>query len=336
MISKWGTIKEDLTLKSKIKQFLMYYIGKFHIYKISEKPIIIFANRRGGSTLIMEMLASQEGTDFIGEPLTLWHFGPFFGCLPHPPLGCFISLSNQEKEILKKFFDALLSGNKRGRNNWNPFRPDYHFFVKRLIVKINCANSIIDFFSEKFDANILYFVRHPFPIALSCMRLGWGNCVQAFLLNDHFCSEIIGEQRAREAWRIWEKGGDFQKYVLEWCLENFYALSQVQKRSWLTITYEELVARTPQVATLLSERFHLPDVDAMKKVINRPSRTSTSESRTEIREQGPCAILERWREKISETDLRQGQDVLDVMNITDYQADLIYPSSRLCHFGPLN
>ena len=88
MIKSWGALKkESLSIKDTLKLIAKQTLGRLCIYKLTEKPIFIFANRRGGSTLAMEMIYSQPGVDCVGKPRNLWRYHPYFNWLPHPPCG---------------------------------------------------------------------------------------------------------------------------------------------------------------------------------------------------------------------------------------------------------
>jgi len=184
----WGSIDEKISVRDKAKALGIFLLGQFHLYRLREKPIVIFATRRGGSTLLMEMIASQPGIDFIGEPLNLWRYRPYFDRLPHPPRGRFISLSQEEARQVRFYFEDLLSGRIKAFNNWNPFHPTWSFRVRRLVVKLFGANTLIDWLAKELDIEVLYFLRHPVAVALSCLGLNWGNDVEAYLQNPIFAS----------------------------------------------------------------------------------------------------------------------------------------------------
>ncbi|MFB6273383.1 MAG: hypothetical protein ABEL51_10870 [Salinibacter sp.] len=106
-------------------------------------------------------------------------------------------------------------------------------------------------------------------------------------------------------------------------------------REWLTLTYEEAIARPDAVSRLLGEDLGLPDVEAISQNVEAPSRTTLADSKQVIQSRGPRALITRWHEDIDEADVEAIQRVLDAFGITGYRADDPFPASELCHFGPL-
>jgi len=333
----WGSIDTRISFQDKAKALAIFFLGRFHLYRLSENPIVIFATRRGGSTLLMEMIASQPGVGFVNEPLNLWHYRPYFDQLPHPPRGRFISLSQEEARQVRSYFEDLLSGRIKAFNAWNPFHPTWSFCIRRLVVKLLGANTLIDWMAEEFDIEVLYLLRHPVPVALSCLGRNWGNDAEAYLQNSYFREQILGSERARFAEEVLSSGTPLEKFVLEWCLENFYPLQVYKERPWwLVLTYEEVISRPKQVSELICSRFGLPNSERMALMVGRPSRTTFfADARETIVKQGPQVMLGRWLKRVPQEELRGIQEILDVLGLWAYQAFSPYPTEALCHFGPL-
>lgn len=136
-------------------------------------------------------------------------------------------------------------------------------------------------------------------------------------------------------WHILKHGTQLQRYVLEWCLENLVPLHLFQQRPWLTVTYEELVVRPKEISELICSRFDLPNPDKMWRVVTKPSRTTTRQSRHLIHKEGPRALIDKWIRKVSKNEMARVQEVLDIFGIWVYEASCPYPDSKVCHFGPL-
>lgn len=282
------------------------------------------------------MIASQPGVDLCNEPLNLWRYRPHFLRLPHPPRGRLISLNAAEGKRLRSYCEDLLSGRIKAFNTWNPFHSTWSFRVNRLVVKLLSANTLIDWFSGEFDIELVYLLRHPVPVALSCLKLNWGNDAGAYLDNPYFREHILGSEKARFAGQVLAKGSPLQKYVVEWCFENLYPLQVYKERSWLVVTYEEIVSRPYPMSELLCSRLGLPDPKRMANTVFRPSRTTLrSESKQAISREGPGALVGKWLERVAPGELQAVQAILDALGIGVYSAQTPYPDAKLCHFGPL-
>ena len=282
------------------------------------------------------MICSQKGVDHVYEPLQLGRHHPHFLRLPHPPLSKFITLDRQEEGLLHDYFQALLSGELRLRNQWNPLGDGFSFFVDRLVVKVLSANALIDWFAQHFDIDVIYLLRHPIPVAASLIKRGSANFAPAYLENPHFCEAHLDPATFRLAQDILASGSTLQKYVLEWCLENLYPLEVCGQREWLTLTYEELVLRPMQISELICARFNLRDPVRMSETADRPSRTTTADSDHRIRSEGPGSLVEQSLQEVGSEEIEGVERLLEGFGVDVYKASSPYPSLAFSHFGALN
>lgn len=284
-----GTLrKQNLTLSDVVRLMGKQVLGRFCVYRLSEKPIFIFSTRRSGSTLLMRMIHTQPGIDYVDEPLNLWRLHPHFRVLPHPPSGMFIKLDDSAQQQLHTYLDDLLSGRRRLRHRGNVLDSNRSFLVNRLVVKNINANTLVEWFSKSFDADIIYLVRHPIPAALSAIKRNWGNMAKDYLESEKFPRIHLDSGMVDFGWQTLKHGTQLQRYVLEWCLENLYPLQLSKDQPWLTLSYEELVFRPKEISRLICSRFGLPDSERMYKVVFSPSRTTTQKSKHSITKKGPA------------------------------------------------
>ena len=336
MWANGGTLsKEALTLRKRLSILGKVLVGFLCIIRPKERPIFIFSTRRSGSTLLMRLIHSQPGVDYIDEPLNLWRLHPHPHRLPHPPFGYFLTLSNAQGEKLYRYFQDLLRGKARFRHRGNLLDPGRTFIVRRLVIKNINATPLIDWFAEKFDADIVYLVRHPGAIAESIMRKGWKSAAQAYLSSEVYLERHLNSEQIRLARSVLARGSPFQQGVLEWCLDNLYPLSVWRERPWLTLSYEELVLRPRKVVGLLCERLRLPEPERMLKVFRLPSRTASVDSKRLVQVEGPERLVTRWRERVDKAELERMDEVLTAFGVEVYNAYSPYPAESLCHFGPL-
>lgn len=337
MIQKnWGTInKENIAVKETFKVLTKQAIGNLSYINPTKKPVFIFSNRRGGSTLAMEMIYSQPGVDFINQPLDLTQLHQYFGCLPHPAQSKFVELNKEDQTLLLEYFSNLLSGHLRLRNQWRILDPNFSFYVNRLVFKVCNANPLINWFITHFDIFCLYLVRHPIPVAMSIMKRGWDNTARAYLENEAFCKKYLNQDQLTKSWQIINNGTQLQQYVLEWCLENFVPLRFLMHNSAITLTYEELVMRPKEISKLICKRFDLPAPERMLEVIAKPSRTTIKASKTTLQEKGPSALVHNWMQEVSSKEIDKSQEILNTFGISAYEASTPYPNIKLCQFGSL-
>ncbi len=323
-----------------VKQIARHYtksiLGSLCVYKLSRKPIFIFANRRGGSTLLMRMIYSQPGVDYIGEPMDFYNYHPHRQRFPRLYHNRLITLEPDEERLFFDYWRSLLEGRFRLRNQWNPFDPDFSFIVNRLVVKELYAKALMSWFVENFDLDIIYLTRHPVAVARSTQKLRWGSKEASFLENGRFCQEYLSPNQLNYCRGILATGTSLERYVLEWCLENLPALHPRGKRQWLTLTYEELVARPREISQLICSRFDLPAPGRMSQRALQPTRTAWGNSKKLINHLGPGQRGGQWVAEVGEEEIKRVQHMLDIFGIVVYSANDPHPAAELCHFGPLS
>jgi len=327
--------EKAIGLDDGIKLLGKHVLGRLCVYRLVERPIFLFSSRRSGSTLLMRWLHSQPNVEYVDEPLNLWRLNPHYHRLPRPQQGMFVGLGEAEENELEAYFSDLLCGRIRFRHRGNILDSHRSFLAKRLVVKNINANAMIEWFHERFNADIIYLIRHPIPIALSLIMRDWGNIASAYLENRQFCDRHVSPDVVKFSQQVLERGSPLQRFVLEWCLENAPVLGSTSREHWLTLTYEELVCRPREVAELLCSRLGLPDPERMSNMLDEPSRTTTEESRIMIRTAGAHRLADKWQEKIGEEDIRAADEILQAFGVSAYAASTAWPHPALCHFGPL-
>ena len=320
-----------------IREQLASFFRLITVYELSKKPIFIFATRRGGSTLMMKLIYSQPGVDYIDLPLNLLNYHPYKNKIPRPPMkNRFIHLKQDEEQMLIDYFNHLLEGRYMLRNQCNIFDPDFSFRVNRLVIRELMAKTLIDWFSKNFDIEIIYLLRHPIPTALSNIKFGWETTADAFLRNDYFCKNLLDEDKKTFGSNILKNGSPLEVYTMEWCLDNLYPLTVCKKRPWLTITYEELILHPKEMSNLICSRFDLPDPKHMYKTLLIPTSTAPRKSREDMHKKGQKYLIERWLSQMEQKDLKKIDTLLKTFEIKAYNAYTPYPAKELCHFGSLD
>lgn len=316
-----------------IKYWAKALAGSVCRYQLEERPILILGTRRSGSTLLMRMIYSQPGLDYVDQPLDLWHYHPYKGQLPVRPLNRYTLLSPEERTVLRPFFDEVLSGRKRLRHQWNPLDRHFSWVVHRLVLKeLNLKDlELIECLSEKCD--IVFLIRHPIPVALSIIKQQWGNTARVFLENKQYSDLYLERSEIKEYAKILDTGTRLEQYVLEWCMENAPLLQHHANKPWLTVTYEELLFRPKRMVEMICNRLGLPDASQMLATVQTPSRTTSSDSRQMINREGSNSRATQWMERVSPQERSSVQRILDTMNINAYSASEVFPREEMLRFG---
>jgi len=326
--------KSTLSARERLKAIGKLVFENACVYRLSRHPIFIFSTRRSGSTLLMYMIHSQPGIDYVDEPLNMWRLHPHFHRLPHPQGGMFVELSSDEEANLDRYMSGLLSGEIRFRHRGNLFDRNCTFVVRGLVVKNINATPLLPWFRRRFSGEFIHLIRHPVAVALSIQRRGWPSTAHTYLNNAEFCERNLHPETVDYARNILKQGTTLQTYILEWCLDNLRVLRHARKDGVMTLSYEELVLHPDKVAGRLATRLELPDPGQMAAMINVPSRTSTDDSKRQIAAEGPQALMGNWLRQVDQDELANSQDILDKFEIDVYQAGNPLPDSSMWHSDP--
>ena len=147
------------------------------------------------------------------------------------------------------------------------------------MLKITDANSMIDWFDENYDLDIVYLSRHPIPQALSCMRNGWTLHVRPFLRNERFVRRHLDAALVAYSHEVLETGSQLERFVLNWTLENLVPLRLLADRPrWTFLSYEQCVLEPADTVQRTAAALGLTDVDAMQRKLVDASRSTTLSS----------------------------------------------------------
>lgn len=333
----------------KISYFMIAMVF-YHFRSKTKKDILLFSTRRGGSTLLGQIISANRGIRYIDQPLTT-HAPPSVAgslrkeitenYLPQKKYSQYPSLSKEDEEKIRKYITLLIEG-RLSLGAWLEYkasRKKMLFYTDRVMLKITGSNAIINWVMANFDCHVVYLVRHPVANALSVMKNNWPITASAYLDDECFREKYLSEEQVEFGRNILESNDGFQQAILNWCLENLVPLNY-SSHEFLTLTYEELVMCPELVIDLLSEQFDLEDKDRMLHVSAMPSfSTSLSENRTvksimsETSAEGKYRnILNRWQEKVSAAELRKAMDILKTFNIDVYTCDSSIPNEQYLHF----
>jgi len=199
-----------------------------------EKNIFLFATARGGSTWVMEIIASQPGMKYSDEPFNIRRddvgrtglFPDWESVMP----------DTGDPERIVGYLNALAHGRYRYMNP-RPFRRNHRLLTDRIVFKIHELEHLVGFIAERWHGSILYLLRHPIPTTLS--RRVFPR-LDLFLRSDYYAG-LLGDGAGLEEIRaLGARGTHLQRGTVSWCYENLIPLRFCDFDA-LVVTYEELV-----------------------------------------------------------------------------------------------
>jgi hypothetical protein len=297
-----------------------------------QKDIFLFATARGGSTWLMEMLASQPGMKYYDEPFNIRRSNVqetrlFRNWLDLMPEG------NRSSDIIA-YLRALQSNRYRFMNP-PPFRKNYRAFTRRIVFKIHELEHLISQIETQCNGQIVYLLRHPIPTTLS--RYVFPR-LPLFLESPYYNKTLLRPSQVREIRQLASQGSVFERGIISWCYENLIPLRFSPSDEWLFISYEELLLNSGRLCEIMAQNLDLPDIPRLLKALGTPSANITM-SRVDT-----LAILEddderrrktrlvtKWKDKVTQKDAERFDEIMALFDLDAYRSDSFVVHSRYLH-----
>ena len=298
----------------------------------TKKDIFLFATPRGGSTWLMEIIASQPGMKYYDEPLNIrrhnvrktMKFNNWNELMPD---------QHREQEIIQ-YLQDIKNGKFRFMNP-PPLRKNYRLFTDRIVFKIHELEHMINDIRNTCDAYILYLLRHPIPTTLS--RAVFPR-LEYFLKSNYYRENFLNNGQFKAIKEICEKGDHFQKGIVSWCFENIAPLQTTDNKDWLFISYEELLLNSEKCCHTLAEALQLDRPDKMLEALNAPSANIAMSKKDTLKilqdtdeKRRKSNLVTKWKSKVTEQQEREAFNILDLFNIDAYSSGSFIADSKYLH-----
>ena len=311
-----------------IKELIWRYVVR---YAPAKRPICLYASRRSGSTLLMEVICTNRGVMFSDQPFCLYTASSAnINLLPLFPYGQIAFPDADEERILAAYVEGLLSGRIKANAPWKLWNGTAHLRNDRICLKITDAKTIIDWMDARFDLHTVVLTRHPIAQAVSVSHAGWLSTGKGLLRNAGYVKRWLNDDLEAFSWQLYRTGTELERRVLDWSLENLPALSLLpDNRHWLYVSYEDLMLHTQAVIRRLAGELQLDDQHKMLARVDRPSRSTARESTAErkrlIREGNREQLLNSWQKEVDAQATQACFRVLDRFGIDLYRPDSALP-----------
>lgn len=328
------TGQERNSLNVAIAQLIKELVWSVVRFRPTKKPICLHASRRSGSTLLMQVIAANQGVMFSDQPFGLYSIGSAnVNRLPVFAYSQVTCPDEDEAAILRRYFQRLIDGEIRVNAPWKLWSPDFHLFNDRICLKITDAKALIDWIDQQFDVQTVVLTRHPVAQAMSVADNGWLTTGKGLLKNSDFVEQWLSDGLESYCWDLYRHGSELERRIVDWALENLVPLRLLPERlDWLFIGYEDLICQTPKVLDYLAAELRLDNRKAMAKQVVRPSRSTRGASSVErqgmIQTRNQDGLLDSWQARIDDDDLRGCFRVLDRFGIDLYRPDSSRPDHR--------
>lgn len=306
-----------------LHQILRSSKAKILRFNQTDKPILVFGLRRGGSTMVTDAVSCNKGVWFADEPYAMFANREGFleksKRLHIPKHSHYFGLDENKTNEFSAFTKDLLS--VKFRTMGTSRKPLGGFRANRTCLKILNAPWMIDWFSKNIPGHIMSVIRHPGAQAKSVLRQNWGYPVEAYLERQDFLESYFSTNQILIGQNIFKSGNDWQKAILDWVITSF-PLRQHSKNIIL-IKYEDIVMNPEKFTDdILMKEFKLIDREEMINSFLKPSGSSkmnTEESTSAIQLRNIEKIIGGWKDYTSSEELKLGQEILDTFDVIDYK-----------------
>ncbi|WP_243472483.1 sulfotransferase [Winogradskyella sp. MH6] len=278
----------------------------------------LFADPRGGSTWLTEMVQKITNEPIIWEPLHLNRkSSPFkalnFDWRQYIP-------EDETWESAKNSFNLLFKGKVLNDGVL------YHSTFKQcltsssLLFKICRGSGLIPWLTKNHDFNYkpIHLIRHPFAVVSSQLRHGgWSQHkftqfnIPETPYNQYYIehSEFLKSLKSIE-----------QVMVAMWCISNLRTLNNKRNNcDWITINYEDLILNPYEIMNIILDQWH-NDYDISQLDFFKNSKTTKDDSPKSKEKR-----ITHWEKNLSEIQKKDMGTVLDYFNVTHYAKDNPYP-----------
>jgi hypothetical protein len=288
-------------------------------YDSDKLDVFIFANRRSGSTWLMELIYSQSDFKYSDQPPNKIFNGPNNSCRTNR----YEEISSMEEFRNCKIISTIkniIRDDVQVSTPWNILDSRYSFLTSRYVVKFTDIVPFIGVVEKNVDAHYIYMLRHPIPTALSIKKKGWGPVLEPFLKANSFARNNISYSLFCLSMDIMKSGSKLERYVLEWLLRNVVPLKKINKGrpDWLVITYEHLVVRPNDTLKKICKDLKLDEINEMKERVNLPSGNADKQSLKKIGDKENEKLIRSWEDKVSKRQKRNINDMLGKFGVLDF------------------
>lgn len=305
---------------------LFKYLCNYH-HQGAKPSIFIFSTPRSGSTWLMELILTQRGFKSCSEPFNL-RMDAVANSLGIRDWDSLYSDSARPK--IERHINSFIEGGWQGAyKNRYPWQRYYRPYTNRVVFKVlHAGNEKIDWFIDTFNAQAVYVMRHPLPVALSRKELPR---LSTFINTGY--SNYFSDQQISHAKHIAADGSRLQKAVLDWCLQNSPALKRHMDKV-IFVTYEQLVLDPEPVINALSRGLDLEDTARIMEKISAPSGSvnqSTKETADVLASKSKpekAWLIEKWRTQIDVVEEEKLMDILKIFDIDVYKSGSFVPAEK--------
>ena len=255
-------------------------------HRESRPPVLLFATRRSGSTLLRDLIAQAPAIRYVDQPESPYSNPRFPADLRSAAVRHFVDPSEDELDGLLGYLRTVTSGETYVRSEWRFWRPTFHRRTDRSLLKLLDSQGSAGDLVRRLGGQCVVLFRDPIDVAHSIATRAWPDqlelvgtpALEAGLLDDDG-ADVVDEARSLP-------DGHIARYVVETLLLMQLTMSSLgapgdgfpeQTRcegGRLLVRFEDLRDDVERVLHVVYDGLGLPYRDEYVGLAETPSRTT--------------------------------------------------------------
>jgi len=303
-----------------------------------KSTIAIFANPRGGSTWLGEILSrSIENSSLMLEPLyrgvyrtdgkmptgyksgtmtkelDYWYYQPI--------------LENEVWEESRDFFKKLLN------RELLPLSMTYENRLSQIptsttfIYKFCYGNLLMPWLAEEFDLSCIFLIRHPGAVIASQLRHGSWSHLNSSSMYPFILPEFRNSNYFEKYTDILRKiKTPEENLAAMWAMSTLHIVGHPKNNvRWNTIAYEQLYDQPEETLENLFDRIGIKTPERILDLVKDPSKTTIRSSLESLKDKSQ---LDKWRRGLSNDQVSRISNILEEFGVDYYSMTDNFPDKE--------
>lgn len=266
------------------------------------ETVILAGLPRGGTTWVSEVINYDNSYRYMFEPF----YPRYVPSIRQRRIHAYMRPGDLGVKNFSKAVDKIVTGNIR--NPWID-RFNRKVIYDKILIKDIRINLLLGWLAHHYpNLKMILLMRHPFALAFSQERVGWGAGVKAYYQD----AQLVKDYLERFIPSIAQAESHFEKRVVVWCIENYVPLHQLSgKKNVYVCFYEWFCADVVAEAKKLLFWLGKNTAELSEDHLRAPSKTSKKDSAVYTGDDLIC----RWTKHISPSDVGRGMKILEVFGL---------------------
>ncbi|MDQ2817023.1 MAG: sulfotransferase [Candidatus Eremiobacteraeota bacterium] len=214
---------------------------------------------------------------------------------------------------------AIFTG--RIRNDWTDSLTRIAVYRARMIKDVRCT-LMLGWIRRNFPGMpIVFMLRHPCAVANSRVKLRWTT-----KLRETFCAQpqLMSDYLAPFDYWLTSSCEAFEAHVIDWCVENYVPLMQLQTGDAQVVFYERLCMDPAGELKRLCAQIGRPFDAAMLDFIGRPSASPRISARHQKPPSGEQLAF-GWRPNVTAGDFSRAGEIVESFGLSHVYGNGLEP-----------